>query len=278
MAHGRGDGEDADRQEATFPRLLAETDRDPPVPLPCPEQVLRHPAVGPPVSTCTRAEVLANLAAIRGGLARACHRAGRDPGGVRIVAAAKTITADAVRWVVDDGVIDVGHNYVQELRVTQPAVPDARWHFIGILQTGSAHVVAAHADVVQTLASPRSATRLARRAAEAGRTLEALIEVDLTQERSGVPADEVLGFARRVSAMEGLALRGLMTLPPIPTVPEDGRPFFVRLRELRDHLREDLPEVVELSMGMSLDYEVAAEEGATMVRIGTALFGPRTPQ
>ena len=75
-----------------------------------------------------------------------------------------------------------------------------------------------------------------------------------------------------------MRLTGLMTLPPIPTDPEDGRPFFVRLRELRDRLREDLPQVVELSMGMSLDYEVAAEEGATMVRIGTALFGPRTPQ
>jgi PLP dependent protein len=131
---------------------------------------------------------------------------------------------------------------------------------------------------VQTLASPRSAERLARRAAEAGRRLEALIEVDLTGARSGVAPAELPGFARRVADLEGVELTGLMTLPPIPTDPEDGRPFFVGLRELRDRLREDLPQVVELSMGMSLDYEVAAEEGATMVRIGTALFGPRTPQ
>jgi len=230
------------------------------------------------MSTGSRAEVLANLAEIRGGLRAACERAGREPDAVRIVAAAKTVTAEAVGWVVAAGAPDVGHNYVRELRAMRPDVDGARWHFIGTLQSGSAHHVAAAADVVQTLASPRAAQRLARRAAEAGRRIEALIEVDLTGERSGVPADEVDVFARQVGAMEGIALTGLMTLPPIPTDPEDGRPFFARLRALRDGLREHDPRVLELSMGMSLDYEVAAEEGATMVRIGTALFGPRTPQ
>jgi pyridoxal phosphate enzyme (YggS family) len=231
-----------------------------------------------PVSVGTRDEVLEHLVTIRERIGAACGRAGRDAGEVRIVAAAKTVPVSAIRWVVEAGLPDIGHNYVQELRESRPAVPGARWHFIGTLQTGSAHLVAANADVVQTLASPRSAERLARRAAGAGRRLQALIEVDLTGERSGVPPDEVPAFARRVAGLEGVELTGLMTLPPIPTDPEDGRPFFVRLRELRDRLREDLPQVVELSMGMSLDYEVAAEEGATMVRIGTALFGPRTPQ
>jgi pyridoxal phosphate enzyme (YggS family) len=230
------------------------------------------------VSVGTHEQVLENLAIIRERIEAACVRAGRDTGAVRIVAAAKTVPASAIRWVVEAGVTDVGQNYVQELRESRPAVPDARWHFIGTLQTRSAHVVAANADVVETLASPRSAERLARRAAEAGRRLEALIEVDLTGTRSGVPPEEVAGFAQRLADLEGVELTGLMTLPPIPTDPEDGRPFFVRLRELRDRLRADLPQVVELSMGMSLDYEVAAEEGATMVRIGTALFGPRTPQ
>jgi pyridoxal phosphate enzyme (YggS family) len=223
----------------------------------------------------TRDEVRANVATIRERLTAACGRAGRDAAEVRIVAAAKTVPVSAIRWVVEAGLPDIGHNYVQELRESRPAVPGARWHFIGTLQTGSAHLVAANADVVQTLASPRSAERLARRAADAGRRLEALIEVDLTGERSGVSPEEVPAFARRVAGLEGVELTGLMTLPPIPTDPEDGRPFFVRLRELRDRLREDIPQVVELSMGMSLDYEVAAEEGATMVRIGTALFGPR---
>src|SRR6186997_185097 len=231
-----------------------------------------------PMSAGARDEVRANVATIRERLTAACGRAGRDAGEVRIVAAAKTVPVSAIGWVVEAGVPDIGHNYVQELRESRPAVPGARWHFIGTLQTGSAHLVAANADVVQTLASPRSAERLARRAADAGRRLQALIEVDLTGERSGVPPEEVPAFARRVAGLDGVELTGLMTLPPIPTDPEDGRPFFVRLRQLRDRLREDLPQVVELSMGMSLDYEVAAEEGATMVRIGTALFGPRTPQ
>ena len=230
------------------------------------------------MSTGTRAEVLANLAAIREGLRAACERAGREPDSVRIVAAAKTVPAEAVGWIVEAGAPDVGHNYVRELRAMRPDVPGARWHFIGTLQSGSAHHVAAAADVVQTLASPRAAQRLARRAAEVGRRIEALIEVDLTGERTGVPPEELDAFAREVGALEGLELTGLMTLPPIPTDPEDGRPFFARLRGLRDRLREHDPRVLELSMGMSLDYQVAAEEGATMVRIGTALFGPRTPQ
>jgi PLP dependent protein len=230
------------------------------------------------VTTGSRDEVLANLALIRDRLAAACGRAGRDPAEVRIVAAAKTVPATAVGWVVEAGVRDVGENYVRELRAAGSAVPGARWHFIGTLQTNSAHHVAAYADVVQTLASSRSSARLARRAAEAGRVIEALIEVDLTGERTGVPPDRVEGFAEEVAGLDGLILTGLMTLPPIPTDPEDARPAFVLLRELRERLARNLPQVVELSMGMSLDYQVAAEEGATMVRIGTALFGPRTPQ
>jgi pyridoxal phosphate enzyme (YggS family) len=230
------------------------------------------------VTTGTRDEVLANLAVILDRLARACDRVGRDPAEVRIVAAAKTVSAAAVGWVVEAGVPDVGENYVRELRPAGSAVPGARWHFIGTLQTNSAHHVAAYADVVQTLASSRSSARLARRAAEAGRVIDALIEVDLTGERTGVPPDRVEAFAEEVADMDGLLLTGLMTLPPIPTDPEDARPAFVLLRELRERLARTLPQVVELSMGMSLDYEVAAEEGATMVRIGTALFGPRTPQ
>ena len=230
------------------------------------------------MSPGNRDEVLANLAEIRERLARACARAGRDPREVRIVAAAKTVPADVVAWVVDAGVPDIGENYVQELRAAATAVPNARWHFIGTLQTHSAHHVAARADVVQTLASSRSATRLARRAAEAGRVIQALIEVDLTGQRTGVPPDRLEGFAHEVAGLEGLMLIGLMTLPPIPSHPEDARPSFARLRELRERLRQNLPQVVELSMGMSLDYQVAAEEGATMVRIGTALFGPRTPR
>ena len=155
-------------------------------------------------------------------------------------------------------------------------VPGVRWHFIGTLQASSAHHVAALADVVETAAGERATTRLARRASEAGRVVDVLIEVDLTGERSGVSPEALPAFADLVASLDGLRLRGLMTLPPIPERPEDARPWFARLRELRERVARTHPQVVDLSMGMSLDYAVAVEEGATMVRIGTALFGPRT--
>ncbi len=136
--------------------------------------------------------------------------------------------------------------------------------------------MAALADVVETLSSEHATTRLARRAAEAGRTLEALIEVDFTGERAGVAPEETLAYTHRVVDLEGIDIVGLMTLPPLLDNAEDARPWFVKLRDLRDRVREKHPQVLELSMGMSLDYAVAVEEGATMVRIGTALFGPRS--
>ena len=214
---------------------------------------------------------------MRGGIARACERAGREVGEVRLVAASKTVPAEAIRWALDAGVTDFGENYVKELRDKHAAVPDARWHFIGTLQTNTAHHVAALADVVETLAGGRATQRLARRAAASGRTIDALIEVDLTGERTGVAPDEVAATADAVASLEGLRLVGLMTIPPLTEHAEDARPFFAQLRQLRDRIRERHPEVLELSMGMSLDYQVAVEEGATMVRVGTALFGPRVP-
>ena len=148
--------------------------------------------------------------------------------------------------------------------------------FLGTLQTNTAHHVAALADIVETLSSEHATTRLARRAAEAGRTIDALIEVDFTGERAGVHPEEAVAFADRFIDLEGIELVGLMTLPPLSSDAEGARPWFVKLRDLRDRVREKHPQVLELSMGMSLDYAVAVEEGATMVRIGTALFGPRS--
>jgi pyridoxal phosphate enzyme (YggS family) len=218
-----------------------------------------------------------NLARIRAGIERAASRSGREAREVTIVGAAKTVPVASIRTALALGVTDFGENYVKELREKAPQAPGSRWHFIGTLQTNTAHHVADLADVVETLASERATERLARRAASAGRAIEALIEVDFTGERPGTPPDRVGAFADRVVTMEGLRLVGLMTVPPIPARPEDSRPFFAELRLLRDRLAKANAEVVELSMGMSLDYEVAVEEGATMVRIGTALFGERPP-
>jgi PLP dependent protein len=225
----------------------------------------------------SRDQIMANLATVRTGVERACDRTGRDPATVTLVAAAKTQAPEPVRWVIEAGVTAIGHNYVRELRAMHGVAPGARWHYIGALQTNTAHHVAALADVVETLSGNRATERLARRAAEAGRVLDALIEVDFTGERAGVAPEEVGAFAARVAGLEGLRLRGLMTIPPAGATPDDARPWFRRLRQLRDEVRDDRPDVVDLSMGMSLDYGVAVEEGATMVRIGTALFGPRAP-
>jgi hypothetical protein len=224
----------------------------------------------------TRDEVIANLATIRETIGGACARSGRDPAEVTLVAAAKTVPSEVVACAVEAGVTAVGHNYVQELREMHEEVVGVRWHFIGTLQASSAHHVAALADVVETLAGEKATARLARRAHDAGRVVDALIEVDLTGGRTGVRPEQAAEFAGFVAGLEGVRLRGLMTLPPIPERAEDARPWFIRLRDLRDRLAETHPQVVELSMGMSLDYAVAVEEGATMVRIGTALFGPRT--
>ncbi len=222
-----------------------------------------------------KAHVLANLADITAAITDAAARSGRDPARVTIVAAAKLVPVEAVRWVVDAGVTAVGENYVTELREKAPVFPDVTWHFIGTLQRGTAHHVADLAGVVETISGEGALRRLAGRAARAGRNLDVLIEVDFTAERSGVRPEDLAEAASLVASLEGVRLTGLMTVPPVPKTPEDARPYFRRLRDLRDELRRTYPEVLELSMGMSLDYPIAVEEGATMVRIGTALFGPR---
>ncbi|HVH53236.1 MAG TPA: alanine racemase, partial [Actinomycetota bacterium] len=180
----------------------------------------------------SREAVLANLARVREGIARACDRSGRDPAAVRLVAASKAVPAAAMRWAHEGGVEDFGENYVRELQAKREAVEGPRWHFIGTLQSHTAHRVADLADVVQTLTPGNAVARLSRRAAQRGRRMPALVEVDFTGERTGVAPQECVGFADAVSAMDGLELRGLMTLPPLPQVPEDTRPWFIRLREL----------------------------------------------
>ncbi len=222
-----------------------------------------------------RAEIERNLEEIRERIAGACERSDRDVSSVLLVAAAKTQPVEPIRWIVERGVTAIGQNYVREMRDLHAAVPGARWHYIGALQTGSAHHVAAFADMVETLSGVRATERLARRAAEAGRTIDALIEVDFTHGRVGVDPGDVPAFADHVAGLGGLHLRGLMTIPPLGGIDDDARRWFRRLRELRDAIALNHDDVVDLSMGMSLDYEAAIEEGATMVRIGTALFGPR---
>jgi len=230
------------------------------------------------MSDRSRETVLENLARVRAAVRAACERAGRDPSGVSIVAAGKTVEPDALAWVVEAGVRDLGENYVQELRAKRELIAQARWHFIGTLQRHTAHHVAELADIVETAVPGRALERLGRRAVEGGRTLPALVEIDFTRQRMGVAPEDALDACATVASMPGLELVGLMTLPPLTPDAEGARPYFAQLRELLERVRERYPHASELSMGMSLDYGVAVEEGATMVRIGTALFGERPPR
>lgn len=219
--------------------------------------------------------MLANLASVRSRIAKSCERAGREVRTVRLVAIGKGVEAQALGWVREAGIEDLGENYVRQLRDKHDAVPDARWHFVGTLQASGAHHVAELADVVQTVVPGKAMDRLARRAAERDRRLPALVEVDFTGVRTGVRPRDVAAACEEVAAADGLELAGLMMLPPQTPAAEQARPYFRDLRALLGDVAERHPGAVELSMGMSLDYEVAIEEGATMVRIGTALFGAR---
>jgi len=230
------------------------------------------------VVTASAEEIARNLGTVRLRLDETASDTGREPADVRLIVVTKTVRVSAIRAAIEAGARDLGENYVTELREKRPAIegPELRWHYIGALQSGTAAHVAELADVVHTVAGERAARRLAGRAARTGRTLDALLEIDFTGGRAGVAPEEAPAAADLVTALEGLRLRGLMTIAPQTDDAEGARPWFRKLRELRDTLRERHPDVLELSMGMSLDYQVAVQEGATMVRIGTAVFGSRT--
>lgn len=217
-------------------------------------------------------DVAGGVAAVRERIGEACRRAGRDPGEVRLVAVTKTVEPARIAQAAAAGIEDFGENYVQELEAKRDAAPNARWHFVGRVQSNKARRVAELADLVQTLEPGRAWTRLAAAAEEASGTLPCLVQIDFTGRRVGVNPGGAAPFLEELAGGSALDVRGLMTVPPLG---EDARPFFARLRDLRDLLQRDHPGLRELSMGMSGDYEDGVVEGATMVRIGTAIFGPR---
>jgi PLP dependent protein len=206
------------------------------------------------------------------------------PDGVTLVAAVKTRTADEVRACVDAGVRAIGHNYVQEAERMRsalgPAASAAQWHLIGHLQRNKCRAAVALFDLVETVDSLSLAVELDRRAALAGRCLPVLIEVNIAHEeqKAGVAPDEVEALARQLANLPNLSCQGLMTMGPFAGEPEASRPYFRAAREAFQHVRGlglDRVEMRCLSMGMSNSYRIALEEGATAVRLGTRLFGPR---
>ncbi|MBI5513876.1 MAG: YggS family pyridoxal phosphate-dependent enzyme [Deltaproteobacteria bacterium] len=220
----------------------------------------------------------ARLEAVRARIAAACAAAGRGPEAVTLVAVSKTFPAEAVRAAYALGLRDFGENYAQELRLKAEALRDLalRWHFVGHLQRNKVGPVAAWASVVHAVDSVPIAAALGRRVAQAGRSVRVLVQVDLTgaEGRSGCAPEALPAVLDAVRAEGSLTLSGLMTLPPHTEDPRGARAFFDALAALRE--RHGGPSALpELSMGMTHDLEVAIEAGATMVRVGTGLFGHR---
>ncbi|GAC1344479.1 MAG: YggS family pyridoxal phosphate-dependent enzyme [Candidatus Dormibacteria bacterium] len=232
-----------------------------------------------PVTLELMSDIADAIGATRRRITAAAERVGRDPAAITLVAVTKTVAAERVREALSAGITDVGENRVQEAAAKRAEVDGGRWHLIGPLQSNKSGTAAVLFDVVETVDSERLAGRLAR-ARGPERRLDILLEVELTglPGRAGVAPEGLLELARRAAELPGLRLRGLMTVAAPATDPEAVRPTFRRLRGLRDLLQVELGlELPELSMGMSGDYEMAVEEGATTVRIGRALFGSRPP-
>ena len=230
------------------------------------------------------AALRARLAGVRDRIARAAGRAGRDPASIRLVAISKTFSADHVRAAADCGQIDFGENKVQEALAKMDRTADLsiRWHLVGHLQSNKARKAGTRFDVVHSVDGPAVAARLDEGARGRSSPLELLAQVDLAGEptKHGARAGALPGLFAAARGFGAARFVGLMLLPPAVDDAEQARPFFRAARELRDELVAlgvDESMLGELSMGMSQDFEVAIEEGATLVRIGTAIFGSRSP-
>ena len=225
----------------------------------------------------------ARLEGVRERIARAASRAGRDPASVRLVAISKTFGPDAVREAADAGQIDFGENKVQEAlgKISATADLPLRWHLVGHLQSNKARKAAAHFAVIHAVDNAALLARLDDAAIAEGRVVDLLVQVDMAGEvtKHGARPDELMPIFAAASTCRAARLTGLMLLPPALANPSLARPHFAALRALRDELAgRGVAQTMlrELSMGMSHDFEVAVEEGATMVRVGSAIFGDRT--
>jgi PLP dependent protein len=225
-----------------------------------------------------------NLAAVRSRIERAAARSGRPASSVRLVAISKTFGPEHVRAAHAAGQVDFGENKVQEALEKREALTDLdlRWHLVGHLQSNKAKKAVGPFALIHSLDGADLLTRLDRAAGEAGRPVNTLTQADLAGESTkfGASPAELSSLFEAASRASHVRVVGLMLLPPWSDDPEASRPYFRRLRQLREELlARGIPPamLVELSMGMSHDFEVAIEEGATLVRVGTAIFGPRSP-
>jgi PLP dependent protein len=232
--------------------------------------------------TQSQLTIAERLADVRARILRACAGCGRDPAAVRLVAVSKTVEPERIRHALAQGVTILGENYIQEAREKIPLIDNLKisWHYIGRLQTNKAKYAAALFDMVHSLDSLTLAHALDREAEKNNRVLPVLVQVNVSgeQTKSGCAPEDVAGLVAAVASLRHLRVQGLMTMPPPADDAELSRPFFKALRLLRDDLARQAPQagaLPDLSMGMSSDFEVAIEEGATLVRVGTLVFGDR---
>ena len=225
--------------------------------------------------------VRANIERVRSVIADAALRAGRKASDVRLMAVTKTVDDDRIMEAIEAGVDIIGESYVQEAkRKIEKMGRKIEWHMIGYLQSNKAKYAVKLFDMIHSVGRMDLAVELDRRARAQDMAMKILIEINISGEKtkSGIPYEEAVQLVRDISSLENLSIQGLMTMAPWFDNPEDARPYFRALRELRDRIiDEDInrAEMRELSMGMSGDYEVAVEEGATIVRIGRNIFGER---
>lgn len=209
--------------------------------------------------------------------------AGRAPDDITLIAVSKKKDVSTVRAGIDSGIRHLGENYIQEAveKITALEKEKVSWHFIGHLQSNKARFAVPLFDLIHSVDSVKLAKEINRQAQKIGKTQKILIQVNIGEEetKAGARADQVIELARQISPFESVSVQGLMCMPPFFTDPEEARPFFRHLARIRDELRSrDIRNISmrHLSMGMSNDFTVAVEEGATLVRVGTAIFGERT--
>jgi hypothetical protein len=225
-------------------------------------------------------QISSNIDVIKQRIAEAVKRAGRDPLAVKLMAVTKTVETERISRAIDAGLTLLGENYVQEAKDKIAIIGNAaQWHMIGHLQTNKAKYAVKLFDCVHSVDRLELAQELDKRAGQINRKLNILIEVNSgEQSKSGIEKEQTLELVRQVALLPNLVVRGLMTMAPYSDNPEDSRPYFSALRELRDDInRAGIAGVrmEELSMGMTDDFEVAIEEGATIIRVGRAIFGKR---
>jgi PLP dependent protein len=220
---------------------------------------------------------------LRERIQKAAISCGRSPDEITLIAVSKTKPADLVRQAMDAGLTVFGENYIQEARdkITSISSGNLTWHFIGHLQSNKAKYAVKLFDLIHTVDSMKLAKELNKQAEKIGKVQDILIQVNTGMEasKSGIAEKDAVDLVRNISGLHHIKVKGLMTIPPFFDAPDKSMPFFKALRNLRDRIREEnIPNIQmdELSMGMTGDFEVAIQEGATLIRVGTAIFGKRT--